>query len=262
MRQVELLTMTDWREIDAALRAGSVPGVPAGTDLEEFLWQCRPEARPDIEARNPGRRFEPAAWASQGALLIVGAAPSGEAGVGPGPSAEDWRLVCDAVRESKGPDGKPLAKALESRIFKETWALQDGYGEPGFTPPQGWDWSGIRDSSPAAKRRMVEAVKAALGLVPKAKGFWRGSWRPQQPLGRTAERAVRGDEIRDFLAGGRPYSVTLEASGVEGKSWRWTILDESGRCVSQQGGFGDSSKAKARQRAERAVRDFAAGRRA
>lgn len=27
------------------------------------------------------------------------------------------------------------------------WGIQDGYGEPGFTPPQGFDWSGIRDSS-------------------------------------------------------------------------------------------------------------------
>lgn len=34
------------------------------------------------------------------------------------------------------------------------WGLQDGYGEAGLTPPQGWDWSGIRDSSPQASDRM------------------------------------------------------------------------------------------------------------
>lgn len=34
------------------------------------------------------------------------------------------------------------------------WDLQDGYGEAGFTPVQGWDWSGIRDSSEEAKDAM------------------------------------------------------------------------------------------------------------
>lgn len=41
------------------------------------------------------------------------------------------------------------------------WELSDGYGIPGYVPPQGHDWSGIRDSSPAAMMRMAEA----LGLV-------------------------------------------------------------------------------------------------
>lgn len=34
------------------------------------------------------------------------------------------------------------------------WQIQDGYGPRGFTPEQGYDWSGIRDSSPAALREM------------------------------------------------------------------------------------------------------------
>lgn len=37
------------------------------------------------------------------------------------------------------------------------WGLQDGFGEAGFVPPQGWDWSGIRDSSPGAVA-MMDAV--------------------------------------------------------------------------------------------------------
>jgi hypothetical protein len=54
----------------------------------------------------------------------------------------DWRLAkihfaCD----------DPTAAA---RI----WGQQDGYGEVGVTPEQGWDWSGIRDSSPEALDRM------------------------------------------------------------------------------------------------------------
>lgn len=54
-----------WEDIDAALAAGIVKGVPAGTDLEEFIWQTRPESRNEIEARNPGRSFTPAAWAKK-----------------------------------------------------------------------------------------------------------------------------------------------------------------------------------------------------
>ncbi len=46
-----------WADIDEALNAGLVEGVPAGTDLEEFLWQKIPDSRPQIEARNPGRKF-------------------------------------------------------------------------------------------------------------------------------------------------------------------------------------------------------------
>lgn len=52
-------------------------------------------------------------------------------------------------------DSKPLA-------LSEVWALQDGYGESGCTPPQGYDWSGIRDSSPGARRAMFLAAKQHL----------------------------------------------------------------------------------------------------
>jgi len=49
-----------------------------------------------------------------------------------------------------------IKKALDNpRVFKKIWALQDGY--PGV-PPQGYDWSGIRDSSPEAIGRMVLAA--------------------------------------------------------------------------------------------------------
>lgn len=37
--------------------------------------------------------------------------------------------------------------------FHRVWAKSDGYGEPGEVPVQGYDWSGIRDSS-------IEAVEA------------------------------------------------------------------------------------------------------
>jgi hypothetical protein len=41
------------------------------------------------------------------------------------------------------------------------WEMQDGYGAPGYTPPQGYDWSGIRDSEPATIMAMYLAVEAA-----------------------------------------------------------------------------------------------------
>ncbi len=54
-----------WEDVDAALTAGMVDGVPAGTDLDEFLWQTRPETRVEIESRNPERVFMPAEWAQK-----------------------------------------------------------------------------------------------------------------------------------------------------------------------------------------------------
>lgn len=40
------------------------------------------------------------------------------------------------------------------------WSIQDGYGEPGFMPPQGYDWSGVRDSTPDTIRKMHAAIHA------------------------------------------------------------------------------------------------------
>lgn len=42
------------------------------------------------------------------------------------------------------------------------WSEQDGYGCPGYTPVQGYDWSGIRDSSEEAKEAMYEIAKRYL----------------------------------------------------------------------------------------------------
>jgi hypothetical protein len=55
-----------WRDVNALLLAGGIESVPAGTDLEEFLWQTIPGSRPEIEARNPGRSFVPAEWTKKG----------------------------------------------------------------------------------------------------------------------------------------------------------------------------------------------------
>lgn len=44
--------------------------------------------------------------------------------------------------------------------FEIIWSLQDGYGIPGFMPEQGYDWSGVRDSSTAAVEAMYKAIHA------------------------------------------------------------------------------------------------------
>lgn len=46
------------------------------------------------------------------------------------------------------------AMDASTEAFRRIWMLQDGYGEPGCTPPQGYDWSGIRDSTAATVKAM------------------------------------------------------------------------------------------------------------
>lgn len=46
-------------------------------------------------------------------------------------------------------------------VLDAIWANQDGYGIPGYTPPQGHDWSGIRDSSDEGLCAMWAAIEEA-----------------------------------------------------------------------------------------------------
>ena len=48
--------------------------------------------------------------------------------------------------------------SLNNDELRELWAWSDGYGTPGYVPPQGYDWSGIRDSTPAAVEEMYAAA--------------------------------------------------------------------------------------------------------
>lgn len=41
-------------------------------------------------------------------------------------------------------------------FLEALYDLSDGYGEPGYIPSQGYDWSGIRDSSDEAIDAMYE----------------------------------------------------------------------------------------------------------
>ena len=72
-----------------------------------------------------------------------------------------WALACKYMR---GDVQLKPAKRRE-KLNDEVWDLQDGYGQPGHTPEQGWDWSGIRDSSPEAKVAMIKVVEKFVGVL-------------------------------------------------------------------------------------------------
>ena len=52
-----------------------------------------------------------------------------------------------------------LAKVYaDGRLWAELWPLTDAYGVEGFIPPQGFDWSGFRDSTYAAILKMSAKI--------------------------------------------------------------------------------------------------------
>mgnify|MGYP001593109546 CR=1 FL=1 len=85
---------------------------------------------------------------------------------GGAPNAEDWNLVCRycSLGEQTEWNRQALPTAIVAEIDDAVWSLQDGYGMPGYDPPQGWDWSGIRDSSPEAVKNMADAIRAILAI--------------------------------------------------------------------------------------------------
>lgn len=58
-----------------------------------------------------------------------------------------------------------LDRRQADAVYRAIWAESDGYGERGFIPAQGYDWSGIRDSSPAAVSRMAAAALVLLARM-------------------------------------------------------------------------------------------------
>jgi hypothetical protein len=54
-----------------------------------------------------------------------------------------------------------LAMDLEPKSIHKFMMHADGYGEPGYFPG-GYDWSGIRDSTPRARRKMFAEARQVL----------------------------------------------------------------------------------------------------
>jgi len=71
-----------------------------------------------------------------------------------------WKLICVIACFSYNTLNIPLK--IREKLHKGIWARQDGYGAPGLNPAQGYDWSGIRDSSEEAMKSMYHFVKNTL----------------------------------------------------------------------------------------------------
>lgn len=72
----------------------------------------------------------------------------------------DWDLI--VAFNGLAMEVTSVSKRIRTEVVNETWKHQDGYGAPGQTPVQGWDWSGIRDSSPKAVSNMANTIRQIL----------------------------------------------------------------------------------------------------
>ena len=46
----------------------------------------------------------------------------------------------------------------DNKLWAKLWPLTDAYGPQGYVPPQGYDWSGFRDSSFNAIKAMGKVI--------------------------------------------------------------------------------------------------------
>ena len=80
--------------------------------------------------------------------------------------AKDWALIVKWQASGRGQSEarvKKIGFARHQELDNAVWAENDAYGLPlGRVPAQGWDWSGIRDSSAAAKRKMAAVIRKLL----------------------------------------------------------------------------------------------------
>lgn len=73
---------------------------------------------------------------------------------------KDWELVC--ILAHYNFTVKSLSKDAKNNVYLLIWTETDAYGPKGFIPAQGYDWSGIRDSSDSAKMLMAEKARKFL----------------------------------------------------------------------------------------------------
>lgn len=72
---------------------------------------------------------------------------------------DDWGLICVLCCPAYTPF---LPAEKMNKIYAAIYAQNDAYGARGTIPPQGYDWSGIRDSSKEAQDRMALVARAML----------------------------------------------------------------------------------------------------
>jgi hypothetical protein len=71
----------------------------------------------------------------------------------------DWDLILATLHYTS-----PLRLTPDqSRVIEHlAWQETDAYGPKGHVPPQGYDWSGYRDSSEEATTRIAEVLRRTL----------------------------------------------------------------------------------------------------
>jgi hypothetical protein len=75
----------------------------------------------------------------------------------------NWKLI---VKWQHYQSWRERQQKLGAQHYEEmnraVWDLNDAYGAPGTVPYAQWDWSGIRDSSTAVKRKMAGVIRKLL----------------------------------------------------------------------------------------------------
>jgi len=66
---------------------------------------------------------------------------------------------CNEHREMMGVIHEVWYSTKDNSLMLAIWSKSNGYEKKGYVPPQGYDWSGIRDSTPDAIEEMYEVVK-------------------------------------------------------------------------------------------------------
>ncbi len=71
--------------------------------------------------------------------------------------AKDWDLIVDVGHFGH----KILTISAKDRdhLYRRIYDMNDAYGPKGLIPAQGYDWSGLRDSSPEATKEMADFIR-------------------------------------------------------------------------------------------------------
>ena len=150
----------------------------------------------------------------------------------------DWDLVLATNWTGLQHDLKP---EVEEEVLRATWEKQDGYGVPGLTPPQGWDWSAIRDSTPGAKRKMAAIAASEEARHPPSRVVGRddGTWRAWKKTASHDRRRCDQDNAAAYGSVTRPAQKVLVQPPTSG-DWSWNVTEDgsgsTSNAISHNGG--------------------------
>lgn len=74
-------------------------------------------------------------------------------------TCDSWKLILVTCSFSYHNN---LFQNVKDKLYKLVYSKSDGYGIEGYIPPQGYDWSGIRDSSENAHQNMTDIARRFL----------------------------------------------------------------------------------------------------